>query len=363
MFLKKKIVFNFPSKKKYLFYDYVKRYDCIIKARYEKINFREEINFFVLIFSLFFLKKNKFKLKKTYIDAYFFIVKPKIVFTFTDNDLSFYNLKIDYLNIKFISIQNGTRSRSGDIFEQKKNDSNLLCDKIYVHNKYISKEYQKIIKTKTVTSGSLLNNFYKKKNGIKYDLTFISQFESKENFSFKNYLGKPILWKEYYSAEKKVLKIIKKFVKDNNLSLNICARFRLNNSAEKKFYNNILKKDFLFSVPNKYNNQYDICDKSKLVVFIDSTLGYESISRGNKTLGFSIRNEIVNDYSFSFGWPKYFTLRGPSWISIYDKKTMYKLLHDNFFLDKKYWNKINKRHLKDLMVMKKNNLLNFELFK
>ena len=233
----------------------------------------------------------------------------------------------------------------------------------HVHNKYISEEYQKIIKTETVASGSLLNNFYKKKNGIKYDLTFISQFESKENFSFKNYLGKPILWEEYYSAEKKVLKIIQKFVKDNNLSLNICARFRLNNSAEKKFYNNILKKDFLFSVPSKYNNQYDICDKSKLVVFIDSTLGYESISRGNKTLGFSIRKEIVKDYSFSFGWPKYFTLRGPSWTSIYDKKTIYKLLYDNFFLDKKHWNKINKRHLKDLMVIKKNNLLDFELFK
>ena len=163
MLFKKKIVFSFPSKKKYLFYDYLKRFDCLIKASYEKINIREEFNFFVLIYSIFFLKKNKFKLKRSYIDAYIFIVKPSIVFTFTDNDIFFYTLKVDYLNVKFISIQNGTRSISGDIFSIKIKNEKLLCDEIYVHNKFIGSEYKKIIKTSVILSGSLLNNFYKKK--------------------------------------------------------------------------------------------------------------------------------------------------------------------------------------------------------
>ena len=363
MHFNKKLIFKFPSKKKYLCYDFWMQFDCLIKIDYEKINLREEINFFVLIYSLFFLKKNKFKFTKSYINAYIFIVKPKILFTFTDNDLLFYKLKIDNINIKFVSIQNGTRSISGDMFSVNKVNNNLMCDEIYVHNNYIGNEYKKIIKTKTILAGSLLNNFYKKKFYPKYDITFISQFQNKRNFAFKNYLDKTILWEDYYIAEYKVLKIIKKFVMDNNLSLNIIGRYRSNNDDEKNFYKDILKNNFSFSVPNEKNNQYEICDKSKLVVFIDSTLGYENISRKNKTLGLSIRNEIINDHSFKFGWPKYFPLSGPSWTSFYNKKLIYKLLDDNFKQDKKNWNIVNRKYLNDLMVIKKNNLLNNKIFK
>jgi len=363
LFFKRKLVFKFPSKKKYLIYDYVERFHFLIKVDYEKITIRKEINFFVLIYSIFFFFKNKYKLSHSYINAYISIVNPKIVFTFTDNDLFFYKLKKDNLNIKFISFQNGTRSISGDMFALQKTNKNLACDEIYVHNKFIGHEYKKLIKTKIILAGSLLNNFYKKNTKTRYDITFISQFENKENFNFKNYLGESISWNDYYKAEYNVLKIIKKFTTDNNLLLNICGRFRTNNNNEKNFYENILKKNFSFSVPNAENNQYSICDKSKLVVFIDSTLGYESISRGNKTLSISIRNEIVNDHSFKFGWPKYFPTSGPCWTSIYNEKLIYKLLHDNFNQDKNYWNINNKKYLKDLMVRKKNNLLNNVLFK
>ena len=363
MFFQKKLFFKFPLKKKYIFYDYNKTFDHLVKAEYEKIEIRNKINFFVLIYSIFFLFKSKFKLNIAYLNAYIAIVKPKIIFTFTDNDLVFYKLKIDNLNIKFISIQNGTRSISGDMFALKKMYNNLTCDEIYVHNKFIGDEYKKMIKTKIITAGSLLNNFSKKKNAHKYDITFISQFSNKENFMFKNYLGKQILWEDYYGAERKVLKIINKFITNNNLLLNICARFRTDNDNEKNFYKNILKKNFSYSVPNENNNQYDICDKSILVVFIDSTLGYESISRGNKTLGISIRKKITNDYSFNFGWPKLFPSSGPSWTSVYNEKLIYKLLQDNFYQNKKTWDIINKKYLKDLMIIKKNNLLNNELFK
>jgi surface carbohydrate biosynthesis protein len=363
LLFKKKLVFKFPLKKKYLFYDSNKRFDYLIKAEYEKIEIRNQINFFVLIYSFFFFFKRGFKLNISYLNAYISIVKPKIVFTFTDNDLSFYKLKIHNLNIKFISIQNGTRLISGDMFALKKIDKNLICDEIYVHNKFIGNEYKKMIKSNIILAGSLLNNFHEnKKKKIKYDITFISQFSIKENFRLKNYLYKKILWEDFYNAERKVLKIIEKFTSNNNLLLNICARLDTNND-EKIFYKNILKNNFLYSVKNQNNNQYDICDQSNLVVFIDSTLGYENMSRGNKTVGFSIRKEIINDHSYKFGWPKYLPSSGPSWTSAYNEKLMYKLLQDNFYQKKKNWNILNKKYLKDLMIIKKNNFLNTELFK
>lgn len=364
MFFKKKLVFKFPLQKKYLFYDFFERFDCLIKAEYEKIEIRNEINFFVLIYSFFFFFKSRFNLRISYLNSFISIVKPRVVFTFTDNDPEFYKLKVHNLHVKFISFQNGSRSVSGDLFGILKKNNNLMCDQIYVHNKFIGNEYKKKIKSQIILSGSLLNNFHNiNKKNIEYDITFISQFISKENFMFKNYLGKTILWKEYFEAEYKVLKIIQKFATNNNLLFNICIRNHKDSNKEKNFYRNILKKNFYFSFLNENNTQYDICDKSKLVVFIDSTLGYESISRGNKTLGISIRGEFFNDVSYKFGWPKYLPSLGPSWTSFYDEKIIYELLHNNFYQSKKKWNKINKKYLKDLMIIKKNNLINTELFK
>jgi len=363
LFFKRKLVFKFPLKKKYLFYDYLERFECLFKTEYEKIEIRKEINFFVLCYSILFFFKSGFKLNISYVNAYISIVKPKTVFTFADNDPSFYKLKANNLHIKFISIQNGVRMISADIFALIKTHNNLSCDEIYVHNKFIGEEYKKIIKAKIIPAGSLLNNFNKKKKKVfKHDITFISQFESKENFNPKNYFFKKISWEEYYEAEYKALKVIEKFTIENNLFLNIWIRNHKDNS-EKNFYKNILKKNFYFSLRNKNNNQYDVCDESRLVVFIDGTLGYESISRGNKTIGIAIRNEIINDYSYKFGWPKYLSSSGPSWTSFYNEKLIYELLHNNFNQSIKNWNKINKKYLKDLMVIKKNNLLNTEIFK
>ncbi len=363
MLFKRKLVFKFPLKNKYLFYDYLERYDCLIKAEYERIEIRKEINFFVLFYLFFFFFKSRFKLNISYVNAYISIVKPEIVFTFTDNDPSFYKLKANNLHIKFISIQNGVRMISADIFALIKTHNNLKCDEIYVHNKFIGEKYKKIIKAKIIPVGSLFNNFNgKRKKVLKHDITFISQFMSKEDFNPKNYLFKKILWEDYFEAEYKVLKIIEKFANDNNLFLNIWVRNHKDNN-EKNFYKNIIKKNFYFSSRNKNNNQYDVCDESRLVVSIDGTLGYESISRGNKTLSIAIRNEIINDESYKFGWPKPLPLSGPSWTSFYNEKLIYDLLYNIFYQSKKKWNKINKKYLKDLMIIKKNNLINTELFK
>lgn len=359
MFLKKKkIVFNIPKKNFYLFYDYLPRFDNLIKSNYEKINFRNEINFIVLLFSLFFIFQNKFNLKISYINSYIFLVRPKIVITFTDNDILFYKLKENNQNIKFISFQNGTRSISGDIFSIMDIKDKLSCDKIFVHNKYIADLYKHYIESETIISGSLINNFYTKKNKKKiFDITFISQFDSRNNFNFLNRENLKIQWEQYYSAEKKILEILKKISLEMGLLINICARFKERNKEEYNFYEKILKKNFTFSISSKNETQYDICDQSELVVFIDSTLGYENISRGNKTVGLSIRGEIINDKSFNFGWPKTMKPNGPSWISYYDHMLIYKIIKYNFDIDNEKWISENFDYVSDLMKIKINNQL------
>ena len=78
-------------------------------------NLRSKINIYIILKLIFkFRKINSFN--------YFYetikIIKPKYIFSFIDNNLIFYMLKEKFKDIKFISIQNGTRFVTGDILEK-----------------------------------------------------------------------------------------------------------------------------------------------------------------------------------------------------------------------------------------------------
>ena len=80
-----------------------------------------------------------------------------------------------------------------------------------------------------------------------------------------------------------------------------------NNSSEIMFFDKLKKKyksDFKLVFPKTIAESYLECDKSEIVITIDSTLGYESAVRGNKTAFFSIRSRLFNCEERHFSWPK-----------------------------------------------------------
>tara|TARA_A100001011_G_scaffold400727_2_gene518022 strand:+ start:8241 stop:9362 length:1122 start_codon:yes stop_codon:yes gene_type:complete len=349
-----KISFKIPEKNFFLYYDYLERLNLnfLKNENVEKINFRNEINFLIAILSLFtvFFWSGKFKFAYCY--SYIKFVSPKITYTFTDNDTLFYKLKFFFPNCKFFSFQNGTRTISQDIFAINKNED-LACDMVFTHNDHISKEYKKIINTKTMTFGSYLNNINPKIYSKKNNIIFISQFSEKKNFNFVNYKGKKISWDDYYYPEKVIMSILDEFCFKNKISLNICARFN-SNKYEKFFYKeNVLKANMKFMDKLDYYNSYELIDQSKMVIFIDSTLGYESISRQNKTVALSVRSKLLNDHSFDFAWPIDIKKKGSFWTNDLDKKEILKLINENYFKNDEQWIECNKDIIKKVMHLEK----------
>ena len=345
-----KLSFKIPRKSFFLYYDYKKRFDIsyLNIVNFEKINFRNEINFFILILNLFNIYFWMGRFKFSYCYTYIKFVSPKTIFTFTDNDILFYKFKKFFPKIKFYSFQNGSRSISQDIFGGKKG-KDLNCDLIFTHNDYIAKEYQKIINTNTITFGSYLNNVNPKINTKKKNIVFISQFSEKKDFYFKNCKGKIITWNDYYYPEQIILPILDEFCHRNKISLNICARFNSNKSEKNFFESKILKANMKFMDKLEYINSYEIIDQSKMLVFIDSTLGYESISRHNKTVAFSVRSKFVDDHSFDFGWPIDYEKKGFFWTNELDEEIIVKLLNQNYFMNDEDWLNINKNVIKKVM--------------
>ena len=87
-----------------------------------------------------------------------------------------------------------------------------------------------------------------------------------------------------------------------------------------------------------------LTNDAEYVAHIDSTLGYECLSRGIKTISFLCRKSCYQNVKWIFSWPSNFPNRGPIWTDIDDYDEVYRLLNQIFEIDNKswqnYWNSI-----------------------
>lgn len=103
------------------------------------------------------------------------------------------------------------------------------------------------------------------------------------------------------------------FCDQSGLSLELLGKDK-DYSAEESFYREHLgRRQFNFKprIPGSF--QYLQCDSARIVVSTGSTLGLESLSRGNRTAVFDPLSQILSNPSFQFGWPVLDDPEGPFW--------------------------------------------------
>jgi surface carbohydrate biosynthesis protein len=306
--LKSKFILQKPKKKKYLIFDgrnknllfkYIKNNDSsVIYTR------GEEINLYVLTLSFFeFGFRN---IHFNYIKTYIKFTDPKFCITLNHPKVYFYKIKNLYKNIKTIAFQNGhTFIFNSKFIKQLKKEkkANLEADYIFSINNFFTKKlFRKYIKGQYIEVGSFKNNFYKKKKTFqkRKSIAFVSQWRTPE--SYDNQREPSIL--SFFNTAKKILPKLENYVIKKNLKLEILGSEW--DSREKVFYNKILKsKRWIFKNRSLKNQSYYSTDKVKFVVFVDSSLGFESLARGNKTVSFyfldkTIKTKKFNHFGFDF---------------------------------------------------------------
>ena len=358
LLLSKKIFFN-PPQKKYLIYDrigsefiipYLNNKDySILDTR------RESINISVLIYSIL---KNGFKnLFLNYVTTYINFVKPKMVITTINTDIRFYLVK-EKLNFdsKFISIQNGlfgTQDEFSSIKKFKKiYKKKLICDYFLCQNNYLKKKIEKHIKTKCILIGSLRNNFIDIAKRKKNHITFISQYiPTKENNSIMYQKNKiKITHNDANMLHLNVLKNILYFFSKKN---KLCILLRdVNVRKQVSFYKQNLKdfnNCYYFYIPRNNIDNYKFLDGSKMVIFVDSFLGYEAFARGIKILSFSLRSNKfkLNAYNFAYN---YYGSNGLFWSNKINKKVIKNKLNKILSIEAYKWKLIKKKLEKNIIV-------------
>lgn len=300
-----------PSQKKILIYDNnsTKIISKILDKNYNILMTRfEEISLPILFISCLFFFFDFIRLKNlyfNYLKTFIIISNPKVIITFIDNDKNFYKFKKNFQNKKFIAIQNGYRFYKDDFFESiDRAEKKFQCDEYYCFGDGVKKYLENRIDSKIITSGSVKNNYCKRKISSKSGICFISSFGISNN-----------------KFEKKILTNLNFFCKKKKLKLYILARTKKN--EEYKFFKKILMKNNFIYVARKDNicQSYNLIDKVELSISLNATLGYENLSRGNKTFFLNVNERNLNCNSFlKFGYPNNFSNIGYFWTDRYEEQ-------------------------------------------
>ena len=314
----------------------------VLETKYKSINLR------ILVKSLIIYK---FKWKPIfYLITFISELSPSYIITFVDNDVKFWTLKKYIKNIKTVFIQNGTRDAFTDTFSSLnlKDCDSYRVDKMFVFSEVMGNEYKKYITGDAYPIGSFRNNSFKiDKKAMNNGITFISTYTPEWKIWAQN-KERP----DYIDQEKILFSLLCKISSEKKIKLSVLGR-QIDFSSmelEEKFYKEI-DTNFIY-IPRKEEKggSYKRIDESKIVVSVESTMGYESLARGKRTAFFSIRSQDKKNKSYNFGWPHKFEDTGPFWTNFYDEIYIRKIIDYLLNIPDKEWMLETTKHLNKIML-------------
>lgn len=347
----------YPKHKKILIFDkcgseylkpFFKNYSyCILAVRGEAIN----IPCLIEAVIRYGLKKND--LWEGYLNIFIKKVAPILVLTFIDNNKRFYLISKKFPNLKTIFIQNGFRGEIGDVFYSLKKIDGYFVDYMFVFGNAIAKKYSEYIFGETIVAGSLKNNMLcrsaEKNSNI---VLFISQWRPEINgddIFIRESDGVVIFRKQFYEAEFKVIRFLDNWCKRNNKILTVCGYS--DDKNEMQFFSSLIDEcEWRFVPGNGELDSYGLVDSAGLIVFIDSTLGYEAIARGKKSAVLSCRDVSLGTNTRGFGWPKKYPKNGLFWTNEESTIEFERVMNFLNTIDNDTWIEIINSYQDDIMA-------------
>lgn len=339
--LLKALDFSLPQKKSVLIWDMEGASILAELLAQENINFGfctvrgERINFFVFILSLF--EFFDFSFQKSYSKTFIKFARPKLVITCIDNSGTFLALKKYFSrDCIFAVVQNGWRNQWGDLDLIDVTEKDLRVDYSFVMNNGLGSFYHKMYGAESVVIGSINSNAIKKCSVDKSDgLLYISQYRKAIHEQIgSNDRFQGVLITEYVQCELSVINAVLNWVQLNSMKLSILGCSVEHSKAEKQFYQRHFPQ--IEIIENSDVCSYEIVDRHAMVVFVDSTLGYEAIGRGVKCVSINPRLERCGK-SRPFGWPMINKPEGFCWVSSIDERHWATVLDRVHLMEEEEW--------------------------
>jgi surface carbohydrate biosynthesis protein len=311
----------------------------------EVLHMRGELFYIPVLLASIFKRGSRVN---AYTDCFIEKVRPRLVVTFMDHYENFFTISKRFPDAKTLFVQHGLRGYYFSVFEKLDDlDSetirNYFVDYMLVLGSGIGKKYSQCIGGETVIVGSVKNNFVPKENPPQQGvIAFLSLWRPTTGLNMKEAF---VPFEDFWTKpDSLVVQCLAQYAKVKNKRLMIIPNRHKNSTEdlarrEESYYRELLGCDPELLTPSGPYPGYQAVDSAEIVVSIDSTLGYESIARGNKTAIFSIRGGFVNDPSLNFGWPGDFSEEGLFWTNNPDPDSFVRILDYLFEVDDIQWRK------------------------
>ena len=301
----------------------------------------ERLNLYILLRTLF----SKDRSLTNYLLFFIRYVQPKVVFTFVDNYVPFYGLKHLVPEPKYIAVQNGIRNNFSmephQGFLESIGDqpaASAQIDFVCVFDQSYSNLYRSLVATKCLVTGNIKNNLTEIPSDVTtmYDIAYISQYppsplEGNSSRIYFNDVSFPI--KNLYTAESLAVNFLSKYCEGHNLSFVVCGKRDKNFSAEREFFENAMQYQSGDFVPRATERStLDLAVSARIVITVDSTVGYELFSRGKRVAFFSGRLQASNPEGnrppkdMEFGYPNDIEPTGKFWTNEASESELVRIL-------------------------------------
>jgi surface carbohydrate biosynthesis protein len=329
-----------------------------------------ELNFWILLRCLVFGKFQMTGYSAEVIRAQ----RPRVVITFIDNDTTFYLHKSLNPSPVYIAVQNGLRHnyayayRSGfvDHLVKAGGKDQLSADLICTFGKGSSLLFENNIRTKTLVTGNLKNNSMELVNPKKteYDIVFMSQhapfdLANREETIYLNESSVSI--QEFYSIESAVANFLAQYCKEHSLRFAISGKRGVDDVFEHQFFSRAIG-DLPFEFLPRVDPQSSYANalNSRLAVVIDSTIGYELLSRGRKVAFLSARiigesRRVNKERDTCFGYPNVYSDNGVFWTNNPDPDEYSRILNSLLGMTDTEWAQQIQPYTEDLMAYRPGN--------
>ena len=160
-----------------------------------------------------------------------------------------------------------------------------------------------------------------------------------------------------------LIKNLARYGKKYNTKITILGKYagKLANN-EFDYFNLFFKNSNWNFLKSDDVNSYEMVDSSKLVVGLNSTLVYESFSRGNRTIFFDIRSHLESLKTLKFAWPvENLEKNGPFWTTNSSFEALESILNNIKNMDNQDWEDLSKKY-RDLIMPRDNKNLLFKSF-
>ncbi|MDA3004493.1 MAG: hypothetical protein O3A62_05425 [Actinomycetota bacterium] len=289
------------------------------------------------------------------------MAKPKLVLTFIDNFPSFYLLKKEFPKVQIWLIQNGVRSDRGDLFGLLKAHypmQSSQVDKMFVFGFAVGEKYLESISGEVVVHGSFKNNLVPLTQPKKASVAYISTYRPNQQRSFivpESRPESPVTYEQIIERREQAIVWLAKYCAETQLGLTIIGKHE-SPEHEEAYYRSLLKNyDFEFVARKVSTSSYLALDKSEIIVFTSSTLGYESLARGKKTAAIMLDAEIIGAEALKFGWPAKLPDDGPFWTHRFSEQRLHEIMDYLRNIEDREWDQTRTQAIKDVITFDPSN--------